>query len=137
MGGEPADRGYFPDLDRWAAGNSGLRYVWTFAAAHPGPHVLLQAITHGNEVCGAIALDWLLDSGFRPLRGTLSICFANVAAYRTFDSADPVTSRCVDEDYNRLWDNAVLDGPRTSATWRGRASCVAYDRADYCSTSIR
>ncbi len=122
----------FPDLDRWAAGNSGLRYVWTFAAARPGPHVLLQALTHGNEVCGAIALDWLLDTGLRPLRGTLSICFANVAAYRTFDSADPFTSRCVDEDYNRLWDNAVLDGPRTSADLaRARELRPLYDRADY------
>ena len=31
-----------------------------FAAARAGPHVLVQALTHGNEVCGAIALDWLL-----------------------------------------------------------------------------
>ena len=34
-----------------------------------GPHVLVQALTHGNEVCGAIALDWLLGEGFRPTRG--------------------------------------------------------------------
>jgi len=122
----------FPNLDRWAAGNTDLPYVWTFAAERPGPHVVLQALTHGNEVCGAIALDWLLDTGLRPLRGTLSVCFANVAAYRTFDPADPFTSRCVDEDYNRLWDATVLDGPRTSTDLaRARELRPLYDRADY------
>ena len=58
----------FPDLARWGAGNAGIPYVWTFAAECAGPHVLVQALTHGNEVCGAIALDWLLGTGFRPLR---------------------------------------------------------------------
>ena len=47
----------FPDLGRWAPGNSGIPYVWTFAGTGAGPHVLIQALTHGNEVCGAIALD--------------------------------------------------------------------------------
>ncbi len=122
----------FPDLGRWAAGNSGVPYVWTFASNRAGPHVLLQALTHGNEVCGAIALDWLLETWFRPLRGTLSVCFANVAAYQSFDSADPFASRCVDEDFNRLWTAAVLDGPRKSADLaRARELRPLYDRSDY------
>jgi predicted deacylase len=122
----------FPDLARWAAGNSGAPYVWTFASNRAGPHVLLQALTHGNEVCGAIALDWLLGTGFRPLRGTLSVCFANVAAYETFDGADPFASRCVDEDFNRLWSAKVLDGPRKSADLeRARELRPLYDRSDY------
>src|SRR5262249_20554311 len=59
-------------------------------------------------------------------------CFANVAAYRTFDPADPFTSRCVDEDYNRVWDAGVLDGSRTSADLeRARELRPLYDRADY------
>lgn len=122
----------FPDLARWAAGNTGVRHVWTYAANRAGPHVLLQALTHGNEVCGAIALDWLLDTGFRPLRGTLSVCFANVAAYRAFDGADPFASRCVDEDFNRLWTADVLDSPRKSAELdRARELRPLYDRIDY------
>ena len=121
----------FPDLDRWSAGNTGIPFTWTFEAARPGPHVLLQALTHGNEVCGAIALDWLLGTKMRPLRGTLSVCFANVTAYRTFDPADPYASRCVDEDFNRLWDAEVLDGPRTSADLaRARELRPLYDRVD-------
>jgi predicted deacylase len=122
----------FPDLGRWAAGNTGVPYVWTYSAERAGPHVVLQALTHGNEVCGAIALDWLLGEDFRPARGTLSICFANIAAYLGFDRADPFASRCVDEDFNRLWTSEVLDGPRQTADLaRARELRPLYERADY------
>jgi predicted deacylase len=122
----------FPDLARWATGNAGIPYVWTFAAERAGPHVLVQALTHGNEVCGGIALDWLLATGFRPLRGTASFCFANVAAYESFDPSDPFASRCVDEDFNRLWTADVLDGPRQTADLvRARELRPLYDRVDY------
>ena len=122
----------FPDLERWAAGNAGLPYVWTFEAERAGPHVLVQGLTHGNEVCGAIALDWLLTAGFRPLRGTVSFCFANVAAYESFDPSDPFASRCVDEDFNRLWTAEVLDGRRQSADLvRARELRPLYNRVDY------
>jgi predicted deacylase len=122
----------FPDLDRWAAGNAGIPYVWTFAAERAGPHVLLQALTHGNEVCGAIALDWLLGSGYRPQRGTVTVCFANVDAYHAFNPARPYASRCVQEDFNRLWTAEVLDGPRRSVDLnRARALRPLYDRVEY------
>jgi predicted deacylase len=122
----------FPDIGRWAAGNAGIPYVHTFASAKPGPHVVLQALTHGNEVCGAIALDWLLETGVRPVRGTLSVVFANVDAYQRFDGADPFGSRCVDEDFNRLWTAEVLEGPRASVELaRARALRPLYDRADH------
>jgi predicted deacylase len=122
----------FPDLGRWERGNAGIPYVHTFASAKPGPRVVIQALTHGNEVCGAIALDWLLDAGFRPARGTLSLVFANVEAYRRFDRADPFGSRCVDEDFNRLWTAEVLDGSRSSIELaRARVLRPLYDRADH------
>ena len=128
----PAIEVAFPALDRWAEGNAGTPYAYTFAADKTGPHVLLQALTHGNEVCGAIALDWLLAEGMRPTRGTLSITFANVAAYRNFDAADPYASRCVDEDFNRLWTADVLDGTRQTADLaRARELRPLYDRVDY------
>ncbi|HEX6792269.1 MAG TPA: succinylglutamate desuccinylase, partial [Casimicrobiaceae bacterium] len=50
----------FPDISRWAHGNTGVPYVWRFDAPTGGPRVTVQALTHGNEVCGATALDWLL-----------------------------------------------------------------------------
>jgi predicted deacylase len=132
LAGGPVIEVAFPNLDRWAAGNTGIPYVWTFASERAGPHVLVQALTHGNEVCGAIALDWLLDSGMRPVRGVLTICFANVAAYRTFDPAEPFSSRCVDEDFNRLWTPEVLESSRTSIELeRARELRPLYDDVEY------
>jgi predicted deacylase len=128
----PAIEVTFPKLDRWAPGNCGIPYVFTFTSARAGPHVLVQALTHGNEVCGAIALDWLLRTGFKPLTGTVSLCFANVAAYRTFDPTDPYASRCIDEDFNRLWSADVLDSRRQSVDLaRARELRPLYDRVDY------
>jgi len=122
----------FPDLGRWSPGSGSLPYVWRFASDRPGPHVVVQALTHGNEVCGAIALDWLLGQGFRPARGTFTAVFANVDAYQLFDPAEPFASRCVDEDFNRLWTDDVLDGPRSSTELaRARALRQVYDAADY------
>ncbi len=121
-----------PDLSPWASGNGAAPYVWTFETATTGPHVLLQALTHGNEICGAVALDWLLRERFRPTRGTLTVCFANVAAFARFNPADPFASRCIDEDFNRLWTADVLGAPRrTMELARARELRPIYDRADY------
>jgi predicted deacylase len=122
----------FPDLDRWQAGNTGIAYAWRFAAERPGPRVTIQALTHGNEVCGAISNDWLLRENVRPLRGTLTLTFANVDAFRSFDAADPFASRCVDEDFNRLWTSEVLDGLRQSRDLaRARELRPIYDQTDF------
>ena len=48
-----------PDLSPYAAGNTGIVYVTRFDSGRPGPHVVLNALMHGNEICGAIALDEL------------------------------------------------------------------------------
>src|SRR5512141_2130096 len=122
----------FPDLSRWAAGNTGTPYLWTFDSGRDGPHLGVQALTHGNEVCGAIALDFLLSQSVRPVRGTLSFCFANAAAYATWNAREPFKSRFVDEDFNRLWSAAVLDGSRQSAELaRARVLRPFYDSLDY------
>jgi predicted deacylase len=122
----------FPDLAPYAIGNAGTPYVWTFKSKRAGPHVLVQALTHGNEVCGAIALDWFLSEGIRPARGTLTLVFANFAAYLRFDRSDPFESRCVDEDFNRLWTREVLDGQRRSAELaRARELRPIVDRTDH------
>ncbi len=103
-----------PDLSCWIAGNTGIAGFWRFAAAAPGPHVLLLALTHGNEIAGAIVLERLLAAGLRPERGTLTIGFANLAAFAHFDPRRPILSRSIDEDMNRVWDPAVLEGRRQS-----------------------
>jgi predicted deacylase len=99
-----------PDIARWQDGGTGVDWVHAFDSGRPGPNVMVQALTHGNEICGAIALDWLLAGQFRPRCGSLTLAFANVAAFLRFDAGEPFASRLVDEDYNRVWSDAALFG---------------------------
>jgi predicted deacylase len=121
-----------PDIAPYRNGNTGVEYVTTFDSWRAGPHVLVNAATHGNELCGAIAVDYLFREGIRPARGKLTLSFANVAAYLSFDAAKPSASRFVDEDFNRVWDTATLDGPRQSAELkRARELRPVIDAADF------
>lgn len=99
----------FPDLGGYAAGNTGIPYVHSYDSGVPGKHTMINALTHGNEVCGAIAVKGLLDAGVRPRRGRITLAFANVEAYLRFDPAMPDASRFVDQDLNRVWTEAALD----------------------------
>ena len=100
----------FPDIRPYQAGNTGVDYVHRFESGRPGPDVMVNALSHGNEVSGAIAVMTLLDGGIRPRRGSLTWSFANVEAYARFDPAQPDASRFVDEDFNRVWSEAKLEG---------------------------
>jgi predicted deacylase len=120
-----------PELGRWRDGNAGPPGVWTFTAAEPGPHLLVTAVVHGNEIAGALLLlRWLRDA-VRPRRGRLTLCFANLAALERFDAADPTASRFVDEDMNRLWAPTMLGGLRRSVELdRARALLPLVCQAD-------
>lgn len=107
-----------PDIDAYRQGNVGIPYVHRLTAAAAGPHVLIAAVVHGNEPAGAVALDWLLRRDVRPVRGTLTLAFMNVEAYARYDPLDPNASRWVDEDFNRVWADEVLEGDRDSAELR-------------------
>lgn len=107
-----------PDISAYKAGNTGFDYYTTFDSGAPGPHVMVNAVTHGNELCGAIAVDFLFRQGIRPTRGKLTLGFANYMAFLQFDPTRPTASRFVDEDFNRLWSSDVLDGPRDSVELR-------------------
>jgi succinylglutamate desuccinylase len=103
-----------PDIEAHRHSATGTEFVHTFDSGKPGPHVLVNALTHGNEICGAIAVDRLLRAGVRPTRGKLTLAFANVEAFSRFDPSNPYTTRFVDEDFNRVWSRATLEGPRRS-----------------------
>ncbi len=121
-----------PDITPYRQGNAGVDYVHVLDSGKPGPNVMVQALTHGNELCGAIALDWLFRQRFAPRQGKLTLAFANVEAFARFDFDDPDRSRYVDEDYNRVWADAALDGPRDSLELRrARVLRPFVDAADY------
>jgi predicted deacylase len=121
-----------PDLAPHRGGNTGIDFTTTYQSDRPGPHVLVTALVHGNELCGAIVLDQMIRAGLRPTRGRLTLAFCNVAAFARFDRANPSSSRFVDEDFNRLWTPEVLDGPRNSTELaRARALRPVVDSADF------
>lgn len=113
-----------PDIAPYKKGNTGFDYITCFDSGRPGPHVMITAVVHGNELCGAIALDWLFRHEVKPLKGKLSLGFMNVAAYLSFDPKNPTASRFVDEDFNRLWTAAVLDNPQRKSAELTRARAM-------------
>jgi len=121
-----------PDIRPYRAGNTGVDYVHVLDSGRSGPNVMVQALTHGNEFCGAIALDWLLREKVTPVRGRLTLAFANVEAYGRFDFDDPDASRYIDEDYNRVWADEALAGPRDSIELRRARQLRPFvDSADF------
>ena len=98
-----------PDLSTWRTGNTGTEGVWHFDSGLPGRRVLISALVHGNELCGAWALLGLLQAGLRPARGALTLAFCNLAAFDRFDAAQHDASRFVDQDMNRQWSDDRID----------------------------
>ncbi len=121
-----------PDLERFARGHGGLPFSVCLASGRPGPTVVINALMHGNEFSGAIALLELLDRRIRPECGTLWFTFANPAALARFDPGRPAASRYVDEDMNRLWHASVLEGPASSVERRrARELWPLFARAEF------
>ncbi|MBA2549162.1 MAG: succinylglutamate desuccinylase/aspartoacylase family protein [Burkholderiaceae bacterium] len=120
------------DIARYREGNTGVPYVHLLDSGTTGPTTMLQAITHGNELCGVHALDYLLREKIKPAAGKLIVAFANVDAYARFDFDDPDASRYIDEDYNRVWADEVLFGARDSAELRRARKLQPFvDMADF------
>jgi succinylglutamate desuccinylase len=108
----------FPDIRQWKTGNCGVDYVHSFDSGIPGQHVMIMALTHGNEVSGAIAVDAFLRCGLRPRHGRLSLGFGNVEAYHRFDPQNIDATRYLDEDMNRVWLPSKLDSVQSSVELR-------------------
>ena len=103
-----------PDIERHRRSSTGTDFVHPLDSGKPGPHVMVNALTHGNEICGAIVVDRLLRDGVRPTRGKLTLAFANVAAFSRFDPAMPYATRYLDEYFTPLWTPTVPRAPRAT-----------------------
>lgn len=79
-----------------------------------------------------VAACHLLDTGVRPLRGTLTVSFANVAAYESFNPEQPFESRQITHNFNRIWSEEWLDGDQDSVELRrARAMRAVVAEADH------
>lgn len=120
------------DISKYADGNCGTPFVWSFDSGLPGPHAMICGIMHGNEIAGAAILDKLLEGDVRPTRGKLTYCFGNPAAYGQFDSSAPYNNRFVDVDINRVWGAEIDDiSIQLSEVHRARALRPIVDSVDY------
>ena len=120
-----------PDIEPYKKSNVGVDFVTTFESGKPGPHVMINAVTHGNEICGAIALDILFKDNIRPINGKLTLAFVNHLAYSTFDPSAPSLSRFIDEDFNRVWVEERLDRQeKTAELQRARELRPVFDEVD-------
>lgn len=121
-----------PNIRSYEEGTDGIPYVHTFDSGIPGAHVMVNAVTHGNEVCGAIIVKELLDQQTRPQRGRLTLAFANVDAFHNFNSEAPDDSRFVDQDLNRVWTPELLNdvSKDSSELRRARALRPLIDSVD-------
>jgi len=120
------------DISAYRKGNGPVDYVHIFDSGRAGPTAMVNALTHGNELCGAHALAYMFEEEIRPSAGRLILSFANVDAYDRFDADNPSASRFLDEDFNRVWSPTVLDGPRKSRELtRARALRPVVAMADY------
>ena len=118
----------FPELRRWEKGAA--PYIHVLDSGKPGPVVMVAALTHGNEVSGAVVVDALLAAGLKPRQGTLIFSFNNIEAYHSFDAKTPFKSRLVDEDFNRTWGR--LDQPaNTVETKRAQVVKPFVERSDF------
>nr|WP_315480213.1 succinylglutamate desuccinylase/aspartoacylase family protein [uncultured Rhodoferax sp.] len=120
-----------PGISAWRAGNTGTEGVWHFDSGVPGRHVMVSALVHGNEVCGAWALAGLLEADVRPEVGTLTLAFCNLEAFDRFDARDHDASRFTDEDLNRQWSDARIDSGSTRERQRAAALRPFVARADW------
>ena len=120
-----------PDLSAERLGNTGTPGVWHFDSGRTGRAVMVSALVHGNELCGAWALKDALAAGLRPRRGSLTLALCNLDAFDTFDASRHDAARFVDEDMNRVWSEARLAQPRTRERQRALALRPWVERADW------
>lgn len=120
-----------PELGTWRQGNTGVEGVWHWDSGRPGRHVMVTALVHGNELCGAWALKALLEHGLRPRQGSLTLAFCNLAAFDTFDPSDHDRSRFVEEDMNRVWSTERLAQGRSADSRRAAQLSSFVLKADW------
>ncbi len=121
----------FPDIHQERQGNTGVPGVWCLDSGHAGRCVMISALIHGNELCGAWALKALLASQLQPRRGKLILAFCNLDAFDRFNPEQHDASRYVDEDMNRVWSDHKLSQDQTQEQRRAKALLPWLEQADW------
>lgn len=90
------------DLIQKYAGNE-PPYTVSFDSGSKGPHLVINALTHGDETCGLHAIARILPGFNAPQAGRVTFAFSNLHAL----AAPGGPKRYLQHDMNRLWGNDV------------------------------
>ena len=60
-----------PNISNYEAGNIVIPYYNTFDSGKHGQHILINSVTHGNELCSVVTIDFLFRHNERPTPGKL------------------------------------------------------------------
>lgn len=109
--------------------------VFVIEGTEPGPTVGISICTHGNEIAGLSAAEYLLDlvNGGKELkRGGIYIVLNNLKAAEHFFDLNDTQARFVDIDFNRL-PPSVFDGNPSNdyEITRARVLKEVWDGFDY------
>lgn len=120
-----------PNLDTERIGNTDTPGVWLLDSESPGPTVMISALIHGNELCGAWALKEILQHGIQPSKGRLILAFCHLQSFDQFDPKHPDRSRFIDEDMNRVWSLDRLTQGHSIEQQRAQALQPWVEQADF------
>ena len=120
-----------PNISAYRQGNAGVEYVHVLDSGKPGPNVMVQALTHGNEFSGAITMDYLFKENVRPIKGQLVLAGLLFAAAKVGATALVARLFMLTQPalmqiewfawvYDRFmpWKEALVDYVRESYAWR-------------------
>lgn len=103
----------------------GIRCALRLDSGRPGPHAVVVALLHGNEICGLGAIRAVLARRASLLCGRLTLLAANPEGFRARRPDQPQAGRFVEEDMNRLWSPDRLGGGGPDSIEMRRAREIA------------
>ena len=111
----------------------GVDYVHVLDSGQPGPNVMVQALTHGNEFCGAIALDYLVQREGAAGAGQADACVRQRRRLRALRFRRPGPLALHRRGLQpRLGRRRAASGPRDSAELRRARELRPFvDAADF------
>jgi predicted deacylase len=124
-----------PNIDQIRKGNTGVEGVWLFSSDVDGAYTVVTCLIHGNEICGAWAIQELIENinanKVVLKQGKLCLIFCNLDAFDRFDPNNLHASRFVDEDMNRVWSTDKLQNAVTPERRRANELLSFFSQADY------
>lgn len=110
------------ELQLFESEYKGIKGITCLDHGNPGPTVAIFGVTHGNEISGFEALEFLMEDmelAKREIHGKILLIVHNLKAYQGYRSAvednislKNIDFRCIDINLNRVFLDEFLDDPK-------------------------